>query len=123
MPKNAQQRLAKWTERYAGKSIPACVTEQMKTSLVETMTKVFEEQVAVEEAVKLILAEAGFATMFNGFYHAFGKQVWTAMQKFSGTQLLAEVDAMVSNWHAKGLDTDTLERIRNSVFALAAPAP
>jgi hypothetical protein len=85
-------------DRTIRRQINTCLRNRAdETNLVETMTKVFEDQVKVEQEVKLILAEAGFATIMNGFYHAFGKQVWSAMQKFSGTQLLAEVDALVSN--------------------------
>ncbi len=80
-------------------------------------------QETVENEVKLILAEAGTSTIQNPFYINFGREVYKLKNKFTGAQLLNTVDITINKWVGKGLDRDTLEKIRNTVFAIAAPAP
>ena len=123
MPKSAQERLDKWEARYEGLSKPAVVTVAMKAQIKATLTDVFESQVAVETAVKLILAEAATPTILNPFYIGFGKEVAKQVSKFSGGQLINAVDVYLNKWVGRGLDTDILEKVRNTVFALSAPAP
>jgi len=76
-----------------------------------------------ENTTKLILAEAGITTILNPFYIAFAKQISRLRLKFSGTQLINETDVILIVWAGRGLDRDTLEKIRNSVYTIAAPAP
>ncbi|MEO0075106.1 MAG: hypothetical protein ABIK31_03230, partial [candidate division WOR-3 bacterium] len=73
--------------------------------------------------VKLILAEAGIATILNPSYLNFGREVFKLAAKFSGGQLINAVDVVLNKWVARGLDRDILERIRNTVFALVGPTP
>lgn len=123
MSKSANDRLIKWKSRYAGDSQPLCVTAPLKDNIEARLSQIFSDHVDVEDAVKSILAEAGTPVIYNGFYHGFGKQVWSAMGKFAGAQLLNEVDVLLNSWVAKGMDRDILERIRNTVFAIGAPPP
>jgi hypothetical protein len=69
------------------------------------------------------LAEAATPTILNPSYINFGREVLKLAGKFSGGQLLNAVDVVLTKWVGRGLDRDTLEKIRNTVFALAAPAP
>jgi hypothetical protein len=119
----AQERIDKWIEKWSGDSKPVAISEDYKTKMIARLTPIFEMQVDVENAVRLILAEAGTATIMNGAYHSFGKQVMSLAVRFSGGQLLNIVDVKMNTWVARGLDQDILEKIRNTVFAIAAPAP
>jgi hypothetical protein len=89
----------------------------------EQLATIFPQQETVENEVKLILAEAGTSTVQNPFYLNYGREVWKYATRFSGAQLLNAVDIIVNKWVGRGLDRDTLEKIRNVVFSLAAPAP
>jgi hypothetical protein len=94
-----------------------------KPKMHEQIAAVFPQLEAVENEVKLILAEAGTQTILNPAYINFGREVWRNTTKFSGGQLINAVNILLNKWVARGLDQDTLEKIRNTVFALAAPAP
>jgi hypothetical protein len=89
----------------------------------EQLAAIFPQQETVENEAKLILAEAGTSTIQNPFYINFGREVYKLASKFSGAQLLNVVDITVNKWVGKGLDRDTLEKIRNTIFTIAAPTP
>lgn len=124
MPNQALKRWTKWVERYSGDSKPACISEALKTEIKDRLYVIFDDQVKVEEKVKITLAEAGVPTLHNPFYHGFAKQVRSLMLRgISGGQLINEVDVLLNVWVARGLDRDILERVRNTVFALPGPTP
>jgi hypothetical protein len=94
-----------------------------KEKMREQLAEIFPNQEKVENEVKLILAEAATSTILNPSYINFGREVYKTALRFSGGQLIATVDIILNKWVGRGLDRDILERIRNTVFALAAPAP
>ncbi len=118
----ASRRLEKWDAMYSGDVLSqklAGYKEKMK----EQLATIFPEQEALENEVKVILSEAGTPSILNPFYLNFGREVYKYAKKFSGPQLLKEIDVLINKWHARTLDKDILERIRNTVFSLSAPAP
>ncbi|MEO0075346.1 MAG: hypothetical protein ABIK31_04465 [candidate division WOR-3 bacterium] len=123
MPNQAIKRWTKWVERYTGDSKPACISEALKSEIKDRLYVIFDDQVKVEEEIKVVLAEAGVPTIQNPFYQGFGKQIRSLMLRgISGGQLINEVDVLLNVWVARGLDRDVLERVRNTVFAIPAPA-
>ncbi|MCX7786022.1 MAG: hypothetical protein N2201_07390 [candidate division WOR-3 bacterium] len=118
----ALRRLDKWDAMFSGDVLSQKLSGY-KDKMKAQLSTIFPEQEALENEVKLILAEAGTPTLLNPSYLNFGREVYKYAKKFSGAQLLKEVDVLINKWHARTLDKDILERIRNTVFALAAPAP
>ena len=118
----ANRRIDKWEAFLSGDVLSKTVGEY-KPKMLEQVTAIFPQLETVENEVKLVLAEAGTSTIQNPFYLNFGREVWRATNKFSGAQLLNTVDITVNKWVGRGLDRDTLEKIRNTIFTIAAPAP
>lgn len=118
----ASLRIAKWTAKMAGEAL-SVVTGKQLASMTDQITSEFPNLEKLENEVKLILDDAAVSTIQNPSYLNFGRQVYRAVKKFGGGQLIATVDIILNRWVGEGLDRDILERVRNTVFALAAPAP
>ena len=118
----ASRRLDKWDAMFSG-DVVSVKLAGYKEKMKEQLASIFPKQEALENEVKLILAEAGTQTILNPSYINFGREVLKLAQKFSGGQLINAVNIVLNKWVARGLDQDTLEKIRNTVFALAAPTP
>ena len=118
----ASRRLEKWDAMFSGDVVSAKLIGY-KDRMREQLATIFPQQETLENEVKLILAEAATPTILNPGYLNFGREVLKNAQKFTGPQLIATVDIILNKWVGRGLDRDILERIRNTVFALAAPTP
>lgn len=118
----ASRRLDKWEAMFSG-DVVSTKLAGYKEKMKEQLSTIFPKQEALENEVKLILAEAGTSTILNPSYINFGREVLKLAEKFTGGQLINAVNIVLNKWVARGLDQDTLEKIRNTVFALAAPAP
>ena len=118
----ASRRLDKWDAFLSGDVLSKAVGDY-KPKMREQLSNIFPEQETLENQVKLILAEAGTSTILNPAYLNFGRETYKLAKKFSGGQLINAVNVVLNKWVARGLDQDTLEKIRNTVFALAAPTP
>ncbi|MBS4015372.1 MAG: hypothetical protein KGZ86_02930 [Candidatus Latescibacteria bacterium] len=116
------RRLDKWDAMFSG-DVLSTKLSGYKDKMREQLSTIFPQLETVENEVKLILAEAGTPTILNSFYINFGREAWKNANKFTGAQLLNTIDVLLNKWVARGLDRDILERIRNTVFALAAPTP
>ncbi|MEO0072995.1 MAG: hypothetical protein ABIK10_06180 [candidate division WOR-3 bacterium] len=113
------RRLEKWDNFLSGDVLSVAVGNY-KPKMREQLSNIFPELETLENEVKIILAEAGTPSMFNTFYLNFAREVYRYAKKFSGSQLLREVDIILNKWHQRSLDRDVLERIRNTVFTIAA---
>jgi hypothetical protein len=118
----ANRRLDKWDNFLSGDVLSEAVGKY-KDKMHEQLSNIFPNQEKLENEVKLILAEAATSTILNPAYLNFGREVYKTALRFSGGQLIATVDIILNKWVGRGLDRDILERIRNTVFALAAPVP
>ena len=118
----ASRRLEKWDAMLSGDVLSTRVAGY-KGKMREQLAAIFPMQEEVENQVKLILAEAGTSTIMNSFYINFGREVYKLKLRFSGGQLLNAVNVVMNKWVARGLDQDILEKIRNTVFTIAPPAP
>ena len=118
----ASRRLDKWDAMFSG-DVVSTKLAGYKEKMKEQLSTIFPQQEALENEVKLILAEAGTQTILNPSYINFGREVLKLANKFQGGQLINAVNIVLNKWVARGLDQDTLEKIRNTVFALAAPTP
>ena len=118
----ANLRIAKWIAKMSGEAV-SIVTGKQLASMTEQIQQQFPDLELVENETKLILAEAAVSTLTNPSYLNFARQTRRSMNKFSGGQLLNVVNVLMNRWVAEGLDQDILEKIRNTVFAIAPPAP
>jgi hypothetical protein len=113
-------RIEKWLNNTKGDYLPE-KTVGLLPSMTAEMRYWVAKSVDVERRTKLILAEAGETSLNNPFYLAFAKELMRLRATLQGSQLLLMADAIRAKWALRGLTNDTLERIRNSVFSLAAP--
>jgi hypothetical protein len=118
----ANLRISKWIAKMSGEAV-SIVTGKQLASMTEQIQQQFPDNELVENETKLILAEAGTSTIQNPSYLNFARQTRRCMQRFSGGQLLNAVSVIMNRWIAEGMDQDILEKIRNTVFAIAPPAP
>ncbi|MCX8015000.1 MAG: hypothetical protein N2748_03175 [candidate division WOR-3 bacterium] len=118
----ASRRLEKWDAMFSG-DVVSTKLAGYKDKMKDQLADIFPKQETLENEIKLILAEANTQTILNPFYLNFGREVFKLAQRFTGAQLLTAVNVALNKWVARGLDQDILEKIRNTVFALAAPAP
>ena len=118
----ASRRLDKWDAMFSG-DVVSTKLAGYKEKMREQLAAIFPQQESLENEVKLILAEAGTQTIMNPSYINFGREVYKLKLKFSGGQLLNAVNVGMNKWVARGLDQDILEKIRNTVFTIAPPAP
>jgi len=118
----ASRRLDKWDAMFSG-DVVSTKLAGYKEKMREQLAAIFPQQESLENEVKLILAEAGTSTIMNPSYINFGREVYKLKLKFSGGQLLNAVNVVMNKWVARGLDQDILEKIRNTVFTIAPPAP
>ncbi|MCS7258478.1 MAG: hypothetical protein NZ601_03810 [candidate division WOR-3 bacterium] len=116
----SNRRLEKWDNFLSGDVLSVAVSNY-KPKMKEQLSAIFPELEALENEVKIILSEAGTPSMFNPAYLNFAREVYRYAKKFSGTQLLREVDILMNKWSQRSLERDILERIRNTVFTLTAP--
>jgi len=79
----ASRRLEKWDAMFSGDVVSAKLAGY-KDKMREQLSAIFPQQEAVENEVKLILAEAGTSTILNSFYINFGREVYKLANKFSG---------------------------------------
>ncbi len=118
----ASRRLDKWDAMFSG-DVVSTKLAGYKEKMREQLAAIFPQQESLENEVKLILAEAGTSTIMNPSYINFGREVYKLKLKFSGGQLLNAVNVVMNKWVARGLNQDILEKIRNTVFTIAPPAP
>ena len=118
----ANLRISKWIAKMQGEAL-SVVTGRQKESMTEQIQQEFPRLETLENEIKVILGEAGLATILNPSYLNFGRQVYKSCRKFSGGQLLYNADVLLNRWVGEGLDRDILERVRNTVFELTAPTP
>jgi hypothetical protein len=121
--KNAYVRIEKWVAKYSGER-QGVSSLLSKTKATMQIKQLFAQQWEDEGATKLILGEAGTPRWSNPFYLNFGREVrGLRNQNLTGNQLLAAVNISLNKWTARGLDSDILEKIRNTCFTIAPPAP
>jgi len=118
----AQNRIDKWNLKLEGEAL-SVVTGKQKQKMLDQVSVMFPLLETLENDVKLILAEAGTSTIMNPAYLDFGRQVFRLVRRFSGGQLINETNVVLNRWVAEGCDQDTLEKIRDTVYTMAPPAP
>jgi hypothetical protein len=116
-------RLSKYTARYDDHS-QSKVSLAQKSMAVTLQRDFFHQHVSDEIKVRELVSDGAVSTMTQPFYQAFAKQVRKMRSSgLRGAGLLAQVDIVVNKWASRGLDIDILEKIRNSIYTLAAPTP
>lgn len=121
--KNAYVRIKKWVAKFSGERQGVGALLSKEKAKME-ISKIFAQQWKDEAETKMILAEAASPRHQNPFYINFSREVrGLRNQGYNGGQLIAQVDIVLNKYVGYGLDRDILERIRNTCYALAAPAP
>lgn len=118
----ASSRITKWQLKMKGEAL-SVVTGRQFDAMDAQVQVMFPQLEAIENATQAILAEAGSQTILNPSYMNFARQVFKAKRRFSGGQLIYAVNIILNRWVAEELDQDTLEKIRDVVLTLPAPAP
>lgn len=119
---SADHRIAMWEAKVAGEAQSVVMGRVKAIAFAEVQAR-FPELVDLENGIKDVLEEASLPTIMFPPYLSAGRQMYRLKRKFGGSTLLKEVDNVINNWITRGLDEDILEKIRNSIFTLDAPAP
>jgi hypothetical protein len=118
----ADHRIAMWEAKVAGEAQSVVMGRVKAIAFAEVQNR-FPEIVDMENGVKDVLEEASLPTIMFPPYLCAGRQMYRLKRKFSGGTLLKEVDNIINNWITRGLDEDVLDKIRDTIFTLDAPAP
>jgi membrane-anchored protein YejM (alkaline phosphatase superfamily) len=113
-------RVPKWIAKMSGDLISANALAQIDNMKRQIQIQ-FPLLEQLEDQVKIVLAEHGVDVYQN--IPNFARQVWRKKNRFSGAQLQFEANLLIQRYVAKGYTQALLERIRDVVFALAAPSP
>lgn len=120
---NGHDRIEKWIAKFSGERQGVAAKLSLDKARA-TIKQRFAQQYGDETNIKMILAEAAIPRRHNPFYLSCGREFRGLFnQNFSGGQLLAAIEIVMNKWNARGLNIDILEKIRNTVFTLRAPAP
>ena len=121
--KNGYVRIEKWIAKFSGER-QGVASLLSKTKATMEIKQRFAQQYQDEVKTKLILAEAGTPRMMNPFYINFTREVRSILnQGLHAEQLLIQVDIFKAKAVGRGLDTDIIDRIRNTCFTLTGPTP
>lgn len=120
--RSGYERMTKYAAKFA-EPLQGVLALKSKATATLTFNRATRRMVPIEHATKLILGEAGVSKIQNPFYINFSRKVLgLKLQGIMGDQLIYMVDVELNLSVGRGLDRDILERIRNTVFAIAAPA-
>lgn len=120
--RNAYRRIQKWEANMDGEALSVKVG-RLKPSMKSQIEEMFPALVSMEDSVKTVLDEEGLSTTQYPFYLNFGRQCFKLSREFSGGTLINRVNIALQRWVSDGYTQAILERIRDVVFALAAPGP
>lgn len=112
--------------KYAYAVNPVRVGEDFaakKTQMVNNMTMALAELSVLEERVKGILSGEAVLTVDYTKYHSFAREVWKKQKRFGGgSGLVDETAVLLAKWKARGCTEAVLDKLRNEIFAIPAPA-
>lgn len=122
MAKTVEQRLQKFTAKYQPTRLQA-LAEAMKPDMLEKVEAMATWAVDYEERTRAVLrGETAIVTTW-GFYLAFSRQIAALVNKgIEGNLLIEEVATRLASWKARGLSEPILDKIRNDVWSIPAPA-
>ena len=121
--KTANERINKWLNKFGGERQGELALLSKDTARA-AIKAAFNTQCADESKIKIILAEAGTSRIVSPAYLNFGREVRGLFnQRIMGAQLIDAANIILNKYLARGLEQDTLEKIRNTVYSIGAPAP
>lgn len=119
--RSAQVRINKWIDKFSGERQGVTALLSIDTA-IPVITKAYNEAVSDERRARIILIEAAVPRYQFPYYLNFTRQIRGLInQGFSGASLIATTALILAKYVSYGLLTDNLEKIRNDVFAIAAP--
>lgn len=118
----SERRIVKYTAKLQGEAL-SVVTGRQIDEMIKQVEVIFPEIENVENETKLILEDASEPIILNVSYLNFAREIYSAKKRFAGGQLLAKADTILTKWKNEGCDDEVLERIRDTIFTLEAPAP
>ncbi|MEO0091990.1 MAG: hypothetical protein ABIK61_04715 [candidate division WOR-3 bacterium] len=110
MTTKASIRTERWLRKY---NEPNPIKRQYVSSQVAYE---FDLQVKVDSAIKEVLSENAVPTILNIPYLNFGRKIYALARRYSGKQLLTEIDFMMYKSVGQGLDKAILTKILDVVL-------
>jgi hypothetical protein len=118
----AHQRIAQWLSKYNPDRVRELI-EENKQRWSENAYARFAEQAAMEMAVKQELHMSSATTCQVASYLCFGREMWKAVGKYSGSMLAREAGVKIQKWVSRKLDPEILARICFQVFSVQPEMP
>ena len=121
--KTANERINKWVNKFSGERQSELSLLSKDTARV-AIKSAFNTQCTDESKIKTILADAGYSRILNPAYLNYGREIRGLFnQQIMGIQLIKAANVILNKYIARGLEQDTLLKIRNTVYSIGAPAP
>jgi len=109
--RKAKYRLEKWrVKKYDSKG------KKLSPATEAKMSKVFNQQVALETAIKMILDQIGISTTMYVPYLSVGMEISGLTRRYSGDELNKRIETVMAKWLGRKLDKTILEKIKICVL-------
>ncbi len=112
----AQERLDRWLKEYQhyhnrnGK-------RRVSSETIIKLKNYFTQQVKLEANIKKILGDYSPPTISNPFYHNYGREISSLVQRYKGSELETRMNQVTQKWLSRSLDATILDKIRELVLS------
>ncbi len=123
MASDPTKRLENWDKKFDTERIKA-ILDAKRSTMLERLAAVLPSLVSMEAQVKQVLDGQGASTIQYPFYLCFGREMWKYQhqQELSGASYAKAAQVLINKWVGRGLTQSILEKIRDDVFSIGAPA-
>jgi len=122
MVKSSERRKRKYEDKIDA-DVLKTQTEKLKPSMVKHETEYFREITNIEEIIKKIVEAEGATPLQVRDYLNYGREIFRLSTKFSKQTLNAEAQLRLNKWADRGLDSNLLVKIANTMGADPSPTP
>jgi len=119
--RSAADRVAKWDKHYTAERV-ANIIRAEKAKMLANNADSTADLVRYEVLTKMELNQVGVPVIDVPEYLAFSREVWAKRRRYAGRMLNNVVQGLIDKWTMRTLDRSVLERIRNNVYTIPAPA-
>jgi cytosine/adenosine deaminase-related metal-dependent hydrolase len=121
MGSDAVRRISNWDAKYKSDRIKAVIDDK-REAMLSRVTAVTPALVDAEARIRQTLNAEGVDTIQFPFYLAFGREMWSLVDRgFAGDAAAQAAAQYVAKWVSHGLTQSVLEAIRTAVFNVARP--
>ena len=114
-------RINKYAKKITGPHLGKFFKKYSK-EMIKNYSAWVEEIYPIEEMVKSYLNAKGVSIIYNFFYHAFAREVFSLKKRFGGVYLLQRAEDVLEKWVRAGLDREILNTLKENILGLQTPS-